>query len=546
MSENCENTQDQLSLKQELLKNEIIAKNYDGQKFLEYCINLKENGDDMNNWTYDELKLVVEKFKADYYNKTEKPKEQIKKEINKENKKNKEDDNIEIEKLDEEVMKKTDNEKNKKTPETKEKKTQLIKKEKIKHKKSKEIFQPKIYEFPCKPLEKSTLNDRDIKVTIKNPKTNEKTLLSLPYVTYEVFTEPFLWLVRRRYSDFSLLRNILCKFYPRYLIPPLPEKKLGGKRFEPEFIEKRMRILQMFLDEVTSNETFKANEAMTIFLNTIDHALFEKRMKEIYNKPFSQNFEDIKTINGKVNTLIQDIDSEIFFSKINSFYENQKQVLKKLSNSLKNFYHNTQTLCQNLEEIYKSFEELEKLNINVHIEEEISKTYEILKTFFQERKRIMEKENEIIHDKIKGFFKLQKLKINSFVEIKDSRENLNQKYNSENTKLLSKKEKLYTSVKDINKWEINNLENIDKPLLLRNKKYAFDHMCSKDSQNIEALKKLLEFSNYNNYMAFKKINKENVKNFIDNIQNFTEEIFPYINDAFRIGNKLKSFIFKQI
>ena len=224
MSENCENTQDQLSLKQELLKNEIIAKNYDGQKFLQYCINLKENGDDMNNWTYDELKLVVEKFKADYYNKTEKPKEQIKKEINKENKKNKEDDNIEIEKLDEEVMKKTDNEKNKKTPETKEKKTQLIKKEKIKHKKSKEIFQPKIYEFPCKPLEKSTLNDRDIKVTIKNPKTNEKTLLSLPYVTYEVFTEPFLWSVRRRYSDFSLLRNILCKFYPRYLIPPLPEK----------------------------------------------------------------------------------------------------------------------------------------------------------------------------------------------------------------------------------------------------------------------------------------------------------------------------------
>ena len=76
MSENNEHNQDQLSLKQELLKEEIIANNYDGQKFLEYCINLKENGDDMNNWTYEELKLVVENFKADSNLKQEKLKEQ--------------------------------------------------------------------------------------------------------------------------------------------------------------------------------------------------------------------------------------------------------------------------------------------------------------------------------------------------------------------------------------------------------------------------------------------------------------------------------------
>ena len=62
MSENDEDNQDQLSLKQELLKAEIIAKDYDGQEFLQYCIKLRENGDDMNNWTYEELKLVVQNF----------------------------------------------------------------------------------------------------------------------------------------------------------------------------------------------------------------------------------------------------------------------------------------------------------------------------------------------------------------------------------------------------------------------------------------------------------------------------------------------------
>ena len=544
MTENKEeNIQDQLSLKQELLKNEIIAKNYDGQKFLEYCINLKENGDDMNNWTYEELKLVVENFKADYDHKKEKSKEQTNKEITHENNDKKiNEDDIETEKLDDIDINKTDNENNKKDSETKEENNNIPSKEISNDKTLKDKLESKIKEFPCKLLEKSILNDKEIKVTVKNPKTNEKTLLSLAYVTYEVYTEPYLWLVRRRYNDFSLLRNILCKFYPRNLIPPLPEKKIGGKRFQPEFIEKRMKILQMFLDEVTCNETLKSSDALITFLNVIDHTFFEKKMKELYNKPFNQNFEDIKTINGKVNTLSQDIDSDIFFSKINSFYTNQKQVFKRLTNSLKNFYHNAQTVCQNMEEISKSFGELEKLNKEMNIEEEVTKTYEMLKLFFQERKKILEKENEIIHDKIKGFFKLQKLKINSFIEIIDSRENLRQKYNTEYTKLNSKKEKLYTSVKDINKWEISNAENIDKPLLLRDKKYAFDHMCSKESQNIESMKKLLEFCNYNNYMAFKKINKENVKDFVDNMKDFTDKIFPYINDGFNIGKKLRSYI----
>ena len=68
-------------------------------------------------------------------------------------------------------------------------------------------------------------------------------------------------------------------------------------------------------------------------------------------------------------------------------------------------------------------------------------------------------------------------------------------------------------------------------------------MCSKESQNIESMKKLLEFCNYNNYMAFKKINKENVKNFVDNMKDFTDKIFPYINDGFYFGKKLRSYIY---
>ena len=552
MSDNDENIQDQLYLKQELLKAEIIAKDYDGQKFLEYCMNLKENGDDMNNWTYDELKSVVENFKSDYDSEIEKKEKQKKKEIKEENKKGKEkkkekeinEEKIETEILDEVKTKKEENENINKNPQRQEEiSNKNIKETNMdKGNKEKDIDESNIKELPCKLLEKSILNNKDIKVTIKDPKTNEKSLLSQGYTNYEVYTEPSCWSVRRRYSDFTLLRNLLCKFYPRNFIPPLPEKKLGGKRFKPNFIEKRMRILQIFMNEITSNETFKTNDALVSFLSMGDHNTFEKKMKELNSRSINQNFEDIKTLNGKVKILLQDKKSDTFLSKVSTFYKNQKQIFNKLSSSLKNFYRNTQTVCQNLEEIGKSFEELEKLNQRMNIQEEIIKSYEMLKLFFQEWKRINEKENEIIHEKIKGFFKIQKLKTNSFIEIFDSREALKQKYYSENSKLIAKKEKLYSSTKDIYKWEINNMENIDRPLLLRDKKYAFSYMCSKENQVIESIKNLLESCNYNFYTSFKNLNKENVKTFVENMKNFAELVYPYLSDGLEIGKKLKSYI----
>ncbi len=37
--------------KKELLKTEIIDKKYDLDKFIQYCIGKKENGDDLSLWT---------------------------------------------------------------------------------------------------------------------------------------------------------------------------------------------------------------------------------------------------------------------------------------------------------------------------------------------------------------------------------------------------------------------------------------------------------------------------------------------------------------
>ena len=527
MTENSGNNEDQLVKKQELLKKEIISKDYDPNKFLQFCLYQKENGDDMNNWTYDELKQCVERFIEG--EESEKLKKEKSEKDNLEN--NKEKDVIIISNGNQNETKGESNDTNKET--NKNKTNDTIEKEE-------NIIKKKIHEISCKALKKSLLNNKDIKVTIKNPKTNEK-LLSSSYVTYEVFTEPICWSVRRRYSDFLLLRHLLCKYYPKKLIPPLPEKKVGNKRFQQQFIESRMHFLQLFMNDIIKNEEFKANEALIVFLNFNDHTQFEKKMKELNSYTPSHNFDDIQTLSGKLNILDEDYASDKYLTTIGNFCKSQKNLFNKLNISLKSYFENISLACQSLEEISKSFEELFELNAGIEIKEEVPKTYNILSFFFKEYKQMMSKENEIIHIKIKRFFKLQKLLNNSYLEIVEQRENLKQKYMVENNKLYAKKEKLY-SIKDINKWEIIDIDKLDKPRLLRDKDYAFQYMCQKDNLNVDNIYKNLAYANYMIFVEFENIVNINIKSYVDNVKEIAKQIYPYFNNRMTLWEKLNSYI----
>ena len=52
----------EIQAKQSLLQSEIIEKNYDKTAFINFCLSKKENGDDLNNWTIDELTEIVKEF----------------------------------------------------------------------------------------------------------------------------------------------------------------------------------------------------------------------------------------------------------------------------------------------------------------------------------------------------------------------------------------------------------------------------------------------------------------------------------------------------
>lgn len=495
--------------KQNLLKEEIIDKNYDQEKFIQFCLVKKENGDDLTQWSLAELHEIIDEFKK---NQEEHPEPSQPSDEKGEQKKEEENINNDIQNI---KMAKT----------------------KVEDKTTTNIV------IHCKKLEKSQLNDKPIKVVIKNPKPVETGFLSSNYVNYEVETALLEWIVRRRYSDFEWLRTVLIKYNPGQVVPPLPNKKIGSRRFEVDFIEKRMMFLQKFMDAVLQSENFRASEPLVAFLSMTDRSQFEAKMKELSSYQPSPYIEEFKTFSGTVTISSGEEDeNEKYFTNINNYFRIQTQLFDRLNFNLKSFYNNLSNTCTNLEDVQKDFETLHLLNTRVLMKEQITKSFEELGIFIKNWKRILYKQNEIVKVHLKDFFKFIKMEGTSYEELIKSREEVKSKYVSEKVKLTNKKEKLWQSM-DVSKWEIiDEFNKVDKALLTKDKSYALSKMCTKETQVLDNLKKRLGFANRTNIEELKNMIRINCAKYMANLKGFTEEFYPSLTDAINVYSSIQMFI----
>ena len=195
-----------------------------------------------------------------------------------------------------------------------------------------------------------------------------------------------------------------------------------------------------------------------------------------------------------------------------------------------------------LENVQRDFETLHLLNSRVMMKEEVTKSFEELGIFFKNWKRIQFNQNEIIKNRIKDFFKYIKMEGSAYEELIHSREEIKTKYAFESAKLINKKEKLWASM-DLSKWEISeDYDKVDRVLLTRDKVYAFAKMCGSESQAVESLHKQLGYANKNNIEELKKMINRNCSNFIKNLQIFTEELSPTLNDSLNVWTDVATFV----
>ena len=494
-------SEEEFQKKQNLLQTEIIEKQFDKTAFINFCMSKKDNGDDLNNWTLEELTEIVQQFV-----KSQNPEE------NKSKQNNQGGEEIKTENI--EKMEKFNAEENKTFKDIK---------------------------INCRKLEKTQLNNNELKIIVKNPKEIEGGVFGKNYVVYEVYTEPFGWTVERRYSDFDWLRKLLQKYFPSFNVPPLPNKKMGNKRFTDKFIQRRMKFLNIFINNVVQSESFKASQILYSFLSYEDRGKFDSKFKEFQTQTPSPYVEEYKTLDGII-TISLDEKNERYFKNINKYFSLQADILDKVNYNLKMLNHNMNVVCELIKVIQKNFEVLHVLNTRVMMKPTITKTYEEIGCFFKNWGRVLSKQKDLIKNHMKDFFKYVNLEGKAHSELIVRREGLKEKYTAENTRVTNKKEKVWAT-QDVNKFEINmDDRNIDKSRLLRDKPYAFEHICLEDSRSLEKIHNQLGYANKMNMRELRKMIKEYCVKFVDNISDFDKEFYPTINDLLNTWTNMETFV----
>ena len=502
---------EEIQAKQTLLQTEIIEKNYDKTAFINFCLSKKENGDDLNNWTLDELTEIVREFvnsQTQGQGQTELRIEEVKQEGQKEG------EGQEIKKEDIEKMEKFNAEDSKN-------------------------FKERVIE--CRKLEKTQLNENKLVITVRNPKEMDGGVFGKNYILYEVQTDPFGWIVHRRFSDFDNLRKLISKHFPSFYVPPLPNKKMGNKRFEEKFIKKRMKFLNLFINNLVQSESFKCSEILMAFLSYEDRGKFDSKFKEYTTQQPSMYVEEYKTLDGKV-TISHDEGNEKYFTNINKYFRLQGQILDRLNFSLKMFYNNMNQVAESLQDVQKNFEILHVLNTRVLMKQTITKSYEEMSCFFKNYRKILIKQNEMVKNHMKDFFKYINLEGKAYNELIERREELKAKYTAENQRVTATKEKLYETG-DISKCELGSDEkNVEKDRILHDKPYAFEHMCKTDTNNLMKIYNQLGYANKMNMRELKKMIKEYCVRYVDNVKKFDEEFYPSINDLVGTWSNMETFV----
>ena len=507
-----EASEEEIKQKQKLLQEEIIDKNLDKTMFINFCLSKKENGDDLSNWTLPELQNIVKEF-AESQKQQQAANPSLQEQISNPNA-------------------------NPKGPQE----TEEINKESVEKLEKFNADETKNFKektMDCRKLDKTELSEKNISIEVKNPTEKAGGMFSKSFILYDVVTTPMNWSVQRRFSDFDSLRQIIVKYYPSYLVPPLPSKKMGNRRFDLDFIMKRMKFLNLFINNLVKREEFKSSEILIAFLSYTDRGKFEAKLREYQTQVPSSYVEDYKNLEGKV-IISHDEGNEKYFNNISKYFRLQRQIFQKLNHGLKGFYNSLTSACESLQEVNKYFEIMHVLNTRVLMKQTITKSFEELAFFFDNWKKVLIKQKELVKNHMKDFYKYVKLEGIAYEELIDRRTELKNKYTSEVAKITAKKEKLF-AIGDVSKFELGDERGIDKERLTKDKPYAFEKMCRNDNLALEKLYNQLGYANKMNMLELKRLIKDYCVRYVENIKNFDTDFYPSINDLIGIWSNLQTF-----
>ena len=513
--------QTKIEEKQEYLRQNILEKGYDANLFADYLITKKgEDGADIGSWSMDDLRKVVQEF-------TEKQSlflsggENISSQIATSNE-------IAEEQNQGQDIKKDSND------------SQNQQKE-VANNNNQNKVNPVLYgiispeSLPCKKVDNTPLSSvENVVITVGSPEKKEGGFFSKSYINYLVTTSGLNLNVKRRYSDFVWLHQVVFDLFPYIIVPPVPKKnKLGGDRFSDVFIHKRMRYLEKFLNWLVANPVIKNSKLFYDFLSIEKEADFNKSKNTYQKMKPESNIKEFYSANG-IMTLGVKNEKEIYFQNIkdNSLYN--QELLNKLNISLKQLKIQMDIFIQKIEEVTQIWQDLFKNSTKYFDDLNITNTYEQMTKLFTNWSDSLKKQNTLIFVDVREYFKYIR---NNFREMKyiiHSAENQKGNYYKIERNLISKKEELFKRG-DVSKWELDPQEKTAGNILLQDKSSALFKICSKDTNT--CIQRRIYYGYYLNKAIeeFERVrtlngnfHKENFMNFCRNLSDIISEFHKSI------------------
>ena len=533
-------------IKQSYLRKEILEKNYDANLFLEFLITKKgEIASDINNWTIEELKVVVSEFKK---NQKESQKENIPTNSIPEDLPPAENQILKINtivstpfcskdslKLNEDLNNSLYNEDGNRD--------WLFMNQPENERYSRYSFSNynnnsnlNIEEINCLEPDHSPFEEfNKIRIKINPPKKEyESTGLKgffIKSIYYSFLLENIpnkKNKIKRRYTDFEWLRKTLYRLFPGNYIPPLPKKSLNINK--PEKVDKYQKHVQYFVDGLMEDKLLKNSSIIYLFFTTEQERELISLMEKYDKVQKPRNMEYYYSREGNImldeNILKREKKKELLDIKVDISKNNK--IFGELNVALKSLEKEMKQVCDRMNEISNLFKKLYDMSINNSEKLGICKYYSDLSLFFKEYGNNEFQQMKNISEELK--FHLKYLNLHYTVSIDELYNTFKFQHDlyfqvAENLKL--KKETLYKNM-DIEKWDLNpedrNIDYNDKNLIMKKmlpsdtkivndiKKYLIYYATQLNNENLR-IKDVLENKNNTNFKKLKDKSKQILNEF---------------------------------
>ena len=533
-------------IKQSYLRKEILEKNYDANLFLEFLITKKgEIASDINNWTIEELKVVVSEFKK---NQKESQKENIPTNSIPEDLPPAENQILKINtivstpfcskdslKLNEDLNNSLYNEDGNRD--------WLFMNQPENERYSRYSFSNynnssnlNIEEINCLEPDHSPFEEFNKIRIIVNPPRKEYESTGLKGFFIKSIYYSFLLenipnkknKIKRRYTDFEWLRKTLYRLFPGNYIPPLPKKSLNINK--PEKVDKYQKYVQYFVDGLMEDKLLKNSSIIYLFFTTEQERELISLMEKYDKVQKPRNMEYYYSREGNImldeNILKREKKKELLDIKVDISKNNK--IFGELNVALKSLEKEMKQVCDRMTEISNLFKKLYDMSINNSEKLGICKYYSDLSLFFKEYGNNEFQQMKNISEELK--FHLKYLNLHYTVSIDELYNTFKFQHDlyfqvAENLK--QKKETLYKNM-DIEKWDLNpedrNIDYNDKNLIMKKmlpsdtkivndiKKYLIYYATQLNNENLR-IKDVLENKNNTNFKKLKDKSKQILNEF---------------------------------